>query len=66
MMPTWFILYDGDGAGQGDYVGRTTNKNEAYKHYIKCSENPYSVGIVHVFTDKEFYRASWSTNWDLL
>lgn len=50
----WFLLYDGqsaDGMGQGSYVGRTTDEDNAQKHADKCSKNPYSTGRVLKVTD---------------
>lgn len=57
---TWYLLYDGqscDGAGKGEYCGRTTNKDEAIEHWIKVHESPYNIGRVVVVTDKRMFVA---------
>ncbi len=56
----WFLLFDGsspDGRGYPDYIGRTTNRKEAHKHYRLCKDNPYSTGCVKVATDTEYRLA---------
>lgn len=57
----WFVLYDGtstDGRGQPKYSGRTLDVNQALKHLEKCAANPYSIGKVKVFTEKNAFQAS--------
>ena len=60
-MDTWFLLEDGsspDGRGRGKYVGRTTDKQKALKHFMKVRKSPYSTGRVLVVTDKKMFVAS--------
>lgn len=50
-----YILYGGeseDGRGPGRYIGRTTDKEKARKHFLKTEKNPYSTGCVIVQTGK--------------
>jgi hypothetical protein len=63
---TWFLLFGGtspDGRGQPVFVGRTTDKAKARKHYAKCRKNPHSIGSVWIVTDSTFTMASFETNW---
>jgi hypothetical protein len=63
----WYLLFDGtsvDGTGPGKYIGRTTDYEEARKHYKKCEHNPYSVGKVVIVTDTRHDRA-WSGDWEV-
>lgn len=49
-----YTLYGGeseDGRGAGKYIGRTTDKDKAIKHFKKVSSNPYSTGRVVIQTD---------------
>ena len=55
-METWYVLFDGDsedGRGNAYFVKRTTNKEEAKRHYEKCKNDFYSTGYVQYITDKE-------------
>lgn len=57
----WYLLFDGssdDGRGEGQYIGRTTDKNVAMKHYSKCKSNPYSTGKVIKITSNSYARLS--------
>ena len=57
--PTWYLLYGGtsiDGRGMGDYIGRTTDKTEAVRHFRKAADSPYSIGHVLVVTDQRTFR----------
>lgn len=68
-MKTWFLLFDGsspDGRGQPAFVGRTTNKAKARKHYEACRKDPYSTGNVRIATNHNYSIASAETNWDAL
>jgi len=54
MTETWYLLFGGsspDGRGEGDYVGRTTDKKVAFKHFNRISKDPYSTGCVKIITD---------------
>lgn len=69
MNTPWFLLYGGesvDGAGEGKYIGRTTDKEKARRHYLKCEENPYSIGEVIIVTDTSEKRAGPWTKWEEL
>lgn len=62
-METEYLLFFGtseDGRGNPDYVGRTTDKKQAYKHFKLCENNPYSNNKVMILTDDEFTTASES------
>lgn len=64
---TWYLLFGGtsvDGMGQGKYIGRTTDKEVAHRHYQACVDNPYSIGKVIIVTDTDYQQAGWLTNWD--
>jgi hypothetical protein len=64
---TWYLLFGGtsvDGAGQGQYMGRTTDKEVARQHYQACANNPYSTGNVIIVTDTDYQQAGWLTKWD--
>ena len=66
-METWYLLFDGssaDGRGQGRYIGRTTDKEAARKHYMKCAKDPYSTGRVDIVTDTKIERAWSGTDWE--
>lgn len=68
-MNTWFLLFQGsspDGRGQADFFRRTTDKTEAYEHYKKCRNDPYSNGYVSIATDKMYVIACSQTNWEAL
>jgi hypothetical protein len=61
----WYLLFGGtsdDGAGDGKYIGRTTDYEEAREHYEECERNPYSVGKVIIVTDTRHCRA-FSQDW---
>lgn len=56
----WFLLYGGtseDGAGPGRYVGRTTDRDAALRHFHEIKRNPYSTGGVDIVTDSTLRRA---------
>ena len=66
---TWYLLLGGfssDGMGQGEYIGRTTDKTKAKAHYDACRKNPYSIGGVRIVTDSTLRGATQETNWDSL
>ncbi len=66
-METWYLLFDGisaDGRGEGRYIGRTTDKEVARKHYMKCANDPYSTGRVDIVTDTRIERAWSLTDWE--
>jgi hypothetical protein len=68
-METWFLLFDGtspDGRGQPHFVGRTTDKDRACRHYNRCKKDPYSTGDVRIATDGGYSIASSDTNWEVL
>ncbi len=68
-METWFLLFAGtstDGTGQPDFVGRTTDKAKARKHYEACRKSPYDTGKVMYVTERRFDLVTWDTNWDAL
>lgn len=53
-MGLWYLLFDGsspDGRGEPKYVGRTTHKALAKKHFKKIDSNPYSTGKVLIAND---------------
>lgn len=56
----WFLLYDGasmDGYGPGTYIGRTTDPEQALKHFRKIEKNYRSTGGVVIITDDKEYTA---------
>lgn len=58
-MDAEYLLFDGtstDGRGAPKYIGRTTDKKKAEKHYKSC-QSPYSTGKIMVLTDDSFYQA---------
>ena len=64
--PTWYLLYAGvseDGMGQPNYVGRTTDIDEAKEHYKKVTSSPYSTGKVIAVTDKAVVRIFSDRDW---
>lgn len=63
----WYILFGGtseDGRGRGTYIGRTTDKTVAKKHYEHCRKDPYSTGRVVIYTDTSASEASPFTQWE--
>ena len=67
MMETWYLLYGGeseDGRGSGKYIGRTTDKTVAEKHFKQCRKNPYSTGKVQIVTDTSSEVAYAQTRWE--
>jgi len=46
------------------YVGRTTDKTVAEKHYKQCRKNPYSTGKVQIVTDTSSEVAYAQTRWE--
>jgi hypothetical protein len=65
-MKTWYLLFDGssvDGRGEGTYVGRTTDREAARKHYVRCAKDPYSTGRVDIVTDTKLESAWSDTDW---
>lgn len=60
-MSLWYLLFDGsspDGRGEPKYVGRTTHKEEAKKHFNKVESSPYSTGKVMIANDFAYRRAT--------
>ena len=60
-MSAWYLLFEGsspDGRGEPDYVGRTSHKELALKHFKKVIDSPYSTGKVMIANDFKFKRAS--------
>lgn len=60
-MALWYLLFDGsspDGRGEPKYVGRTTSKALAQKHFKEVESNPYSTGKVMIANDFAFRRAT--------
>jgi hypothetical protein len=56
---TIYLLYDGssaDGRGIPNYIGWTSNKDEAAAHSSKCRANPYCTGYVSVVTKNSISR----------
>ena len=67
MTEIWYLLYAGttaDGMGDGNYCGRTTDKETAKKHWDECKRNPYSVGKVIAVTDTKHRRIVFDYEWD--
>lgn len=69
MRETWYLLFDGtstspDGSGPSRFCGRTTDKEEARRHYLKCRDNWFSTGGVAIVTDTEVTIACGFTKWD--
>jgi len=71
--PTWFLLYEGtseDGRGQGEYIGRTTDKTVAFQHCKKQEDNFYATGGVVAITDTKKivmstrYHSVFNPNWE--
>lgn len=59
-MSLWYLLFDGsseDGRGEPKYIGRTTSKEIAKKHFMKVNRSPYSTGKVMIADDFSFSRA---------
>lgn len=59
LTPTWYLLFRGDsvdGTGEGDYIGRTTKKTEAIKHFRSIAKHFHAVGHVLVVTDLKQFR----------
>jgi hypothetical protein len=66
MTETWYLLFAGtsvDGMGDGNYVGRTTDKSVAKTHWDECRSNPYSVGKVIAVTDTNHKRIIFEYDW---
>lgn len=64
---TWYLLFGGssvDGRGTGEYVGRTTDKKAAQKHWQKCKKNPCSVGGVVIVTDTKRTYVVFPKDWE--
>ena len=64
---TIFVLYGGtscDGMGPAEYIGPTLDTAAAYKHWIECKNDPYSVGRVVVLTKKFEKTLIWQNDWD--
>lgn len=60
-MALWYLLFDGsspDGRGEPKYIGRTTSKTIAKKHFKEVESNPYSTGKVMIANDFAFGRAT--------
>lgn len=54
--PTDYLLFSrtsSDGREKPDYIGRTSDRSEAYQHYKKVSANSFDSGFVQMVTDKE-------------
>ena len=67
MTEIWYLLYAGttaDDMGDGNYCGRTTDKEIAKKHWDECKSNPYSVGKVIAVTDTKHRRIAFDYEWD--
>lgn len=59
-MSYWYLLFGGssvDGRGEGKYIGRTLNRNEAIAHFYQCNSDPYSTGYVLIISDEVHRRA---------
>lgn len=59
----WYLLFDGtspDGRGEPKYVGRTSHKRLAKKHFdsVDRNKNPYSTGKVMIANDSDFRQAT--------
>ena len=66
-METWYLLFVGsspDGLGHSIYDGRTTDKEEAIRHFEEIKSNPYSTGKVVIVTDEEYRVATWKEDFD--
>ena len=70
---TWYLLFEQDPQSclelyvNEKYVGRTTDKEVARKHYQKCCDaQPFGAGGVQIITDTEICWANSITNWDEL
>lgn len=64
---TWFLLYSptvSDIMGNGKYVGRTTNKEQARKHWRECMSDPYNIGKVVYITDNKRDEVREAADWD--
>lgn len=61
------MLYGGtsaDGMGKGHYVGRTTDAEVAYAHWLACKSDPYSIGMVVAFSDSESRMIWQERDWE--
>ena len=53
-MNSWYLLYAGDsvdGRGRPQYIGRTTDEQEAMRYAYECTLSPYNIGRVIEVTD---------------
>lgn len=62
----FFLLYGGtneDGRGYPKFERITVDKHEAKKHFVRCKNNPYSLGHVDIVTARCIVRACENTDW---